>query len=149
MSITLTPHLNFTDGRAREALAFYREVFGGEVAVTTYGQLGMPAELPDADRVVFGRLSGTEGVTLMAYDVPGGTAPQRQGETRRENGLTLTDQPFFLSLGVDTLDEARRRWDLLLPGATVIEDLAASAWSAGFGMLRDRFGVTWSVTVAG
>ena len=149
MSIVLTPHLNIADGRAREALAFYREVFGGEVSVTTYGQLGMPAELPDADKVVFGRLAGAEGVVLMAYDVPGGAAPQRLGETRRENGLTLTDQPFFLSLGADTLDEARRHWDLLLPGATVIEDLAASAWSAGFGMLRDRFGVTWSVSVAG
>ncbi|WP_424937484.1 MULTISPECIES: VOC family protein [Bacteria] len=149
MSITLTPHLNFTDGSAREALAFYREVFGGEVSVTTYAQLGMPAELPDADRVVFGRLVGAEGISMMAYDVPGGATPPVRGETRRENGLTLTDQPFFLSLGADTLDEARRRWELLLPGATVIEDLAASAWSAGFGMLQDRFGVTWVLSVAG
>ena len=29
-----------------------------------------------------------------------------------------------------------------------VEPLAASAWSAGFGMLTDRFGVTWSVSVA-
>ena len=32
-------------------------------------------------------------------------------------------------------------------GAVIVEPLAASAWSAGFGMLTDRFGVTWSATV--
>ncbi len=30
----------------------------------------------------------------------------------------------------------------------IVEPLAASAWSAGFGMLTDRFGVTWSISVS-
>ncbi|GAB2859472.1 hypothetical protein [Nocardioides pacificus] len=33
-------------------------------------------------------------------------------------------------------------------GATIVEPLAASAWAPGFGMLTDRFGVTWVLDVA-
>jgi len=63
-------------------------------------------------------------------------------------GLALTDQPFFVSIRSDGLTDAQHYWDGLSVGATVIEPLAASAWSAGFGMLTDRFGVTWIVDVA-
>ena len=51
MSITVTTHLNL-HGTAREALEFYLSVFGGESTITTYGDLGMPADAPDAGRVV-------------------------------------------------------------------------------------------------
>ena len=73
--------------------------------------------------------------------ITGGTS------TRRENNTTLTDQAVFVSLNADTLDEARGYWDKLADGATIVEPLAASAWSSGFGMLTDRFGVTWIIDV--
>jgi PhnB protein len=108
----------------------------------------MPAGLPDADRIVFGQVAADNGFTVMAYDVPGETnAPREAGRTHRENGTTTTDQPFFLALNAATMDEATGYWEALSEGATVIEALAASAWSAGFGMLTDRFGVTWVLTV--
>lgn len=147
MSITTTTHLNFRDGEAREALDFYAAVFGGEVLARTYGDFGMPRELPDASRVVFGQVETADGFRVMAYDVPGAPGDAPAGSTRRENGTTITDQPFFLSLRGGTLDEVTRLWDRLADGATVVEPLAASAWSAGFGMLTDRFGVTWAVDV--
>ncbi|WP_210492685.1 VOC family protein [Patulibacter sp. SYSU D01012] len=151
MSITTTTHLNFTDGRAREALEFYAAVFGGTAAVTTYGDVGMPADQPGADRVVFGHVATDDGFRVMAYDVPAtgdaAAAPTRAGSTRREHGVTLTDQPFFVSVRGESLDEVTTYWDRLADGATVVEPLAASAWSPGFGMLTDRFGVTWSVDV--
>lgn len=40
-------------------------------------------------------------------------------------------------------------WSKLSARATIIEALAASPWSAGFGMLTDEYGVTWVVDVAG
>ena len=39
-------------------------------------------------------------------------------------------------------------WDRLSEGATIVEPLAASAWSPGFGMLTDSFGVTWVIDIA-
>ncbi|GAA2698136.1 VOC family protein [Actinoplanes palleronii] len=62
--------------------------------------------------------------------------------------MTITDQPYFLALSGSTLDEITATWDRLSVGGTILEPLAASAWSAGFGMLTDQFGVTWVVDVA-
>jgi PhnB protein len=150
MSKTLAPHLNF-QGNAREALTFYASALGTEPAIRTYGDFGMPAGLPDTDKVVWGQVVSSDGIRVMAYDVPTQQAvgaPTQSGSTRRENGLTVTDQPYFLALSGSTLDEATAIWENLAEGATVLEPLAASAWSAGFGMLTDQFGVTWVIDVA-
>jgi PhnB protein len=148
MSITTTTHLNFR-GDARAALDFYRSVFGGEVTIATYGDFGIPAEAPGAANVVFGKVESADGFRVMAYDIPGAEAVVADnGSTRRENGVTITDQPFFVSAQGETLDEVQGYWTALSAGASVVEPLAASAWSAGFGMLTDRFGVAWILDVA-
>lgn len=149
MSLTATTHLNFR-GDARAALEFYHSVFGGQIALTTYGDVGMPKDAPGADGVVFGQVATTDGFRVLAYDVPGpsGGAAQAAGTTRRENGVTITDQAFFVSVEGESLEEVQGYWDDLAAGASIVEPLAASAWSAGFGMLTDRFGVTWILGVA-
>lgn len=70
MVIKATTHLNFR-GTARQALDFYQSVFGGHVFVSTYGDVGMPKDLPGADKVVFGQVENEDGFRLMAYDIPG------------------------------------------------------------------------------
>lgn len=149
MSVTTTTHLNFR-GTARQALEFYQSVFGGQVSAATYGDLGMPAGVPGADKIVFSQLETTDGLRLMAYDIPGqddADPSLTAGTTHRENGTTITDRTFFQSLRGSTLDEITTFWDALVVGGDVVEPLAASAWSAGFGMLTDRFGVTWVLDV--
>ena len=149
MTVQTTTHLNFR-GEARAALEFYRSVFGGHAVITTYAELGMPADAPGADRVVFGLVTADSGFRIMAYDALGETTRGiiGGGRTHRENNATLTDQAVFVSLSAATLAELQPLWHALAVDAAVIEPLAASAWSPGFGMLTDRFGVTWSVTVA-
>jgi PhnB protein len=149
MSITATTHLNFR-GDARAALEFYQSVFGGELAIATYGDFGMPKDIPGADNVVFGQLETSDGFRVMAYDIPGqsGGSASHAGSTFRENGTTITDQPFFLSVRGETLAEVQGYWAALSAGATIVEPLAASAWSPGFGMLTDGFGVTWIIDAA-
>ncbi|WP_445338693.1 hypothetical protein [Clavibacter sp. CFBP 8614] len=97
MSITTTTHLNFR-GTARQALELYRSVLGGDVVVATYADLGMPAEAPGADKVVFGQLETADGLRLIAYDVPGhddadgsaiaGTTTREQGASRARRSPT-------------------------------------------------------------
>ncbi|WP_415975700.1 VOC family protein [Rhodococcus sp. 077-4] len=147
MTIETTTHLNFR-GDARAALEFYRSVFGGETVMSTYGDVGMPQGLPDSDNVVFGRVENESGFRIMAYDIPGHTAAAATGATYRENGTTVTDQPFFVSVRAQTIEELQGYWDALSSGGKIVEPLAASAWSPGFGMLTDRYGVTWSLDVA-
>lgn len=151
MAITTTTHLNFR-GTARQALDFYAAVFGGDVTAATYADLGAPAGTPGSDKIVFGQVVAANGFRVMAYDVPGhddadGSAVS--GSTRRENGATITSRTFFQSLRGDSLDEVTGYWNSLADGAEIIEPLADSAWSAGFGMLTDRFGVTWVIDVQG
>jgi len=149
MTIQTTTHLNFR-GTAKHALEFYRDVFGGELTMATYGDFGMPADAPGADKIVFGQLDNAAGFRVMAYDIPGedlADSAQTAGTTHRDNGATLTDRTFFLSLRGGSLDEVSGYWESLLEGATIVEPLAASAWSPGFGMLTDQFGVTWVLDV--
>ena len=149
MTITTTTHLNFR-GDARSALEFYASVFGGQATIATYGDFGMPQGVPGADKVVFGLVESDGGFHVMAYDIPGqaGGSTDAAGSTRRENGTTITDQPFFVSVRGETLAEVEGYWAKLSVGATIVEPLAASAWSPGFGMLTDSFGVTWILDVA-
>jgi PhnB protein len=144
MSLNAVPHLNFR-GRAREALEFYRSVFGGRLHVVTYGDFGMPAEVPGAENVVFGEVVAENGFRVMAYDVPGPQAPVSESITRRENGTTITEEPFFLSVRGESVDEVAPIWDGLADGASVIEKFGPAQWAPAFGMLADRFGVTWIV----
>ena len=151
MTVRTTTHLNFT-GQAREALEFYGSVFGGQVVVVTYGDAGMPRDLPGADRVVFGQVVTPSGFGVMAYDVPGtptaaGLAGPA-GSTRREDFLTLTDQPFFVSVRGETVDEVGALWERLAVGAEVLDSFGPSQWAPASGMLTDRFGVTWILDVA-
>ncbi|WP_146794967.1 VOC family protein [Agrococcus baldri] len=148
MSITTTTHLNFR-GTARSALQLYASAFGGSVTVSTYGDLGMPSDAPDADRIVFGQVENEDGFRIMAYDIPGTDVDPvaTAGTTRREHGTTITDRSFFQSARGQSLEEVLAIWERLAEGADIIEPLAASAWSPGFGMLTDRFGVTWVLDV--
>ncbi|MEV6647851.1 VOC family protein [Amycolatopsis sp. NPDC051371] len=149
MSLNAVAHLNF-HGQARAALDFYQSVFGGQATVVTYGDFGMPAEAPDAGKVVFGQVVADNGFRVMAYDVPGAGAPAapEAPTTRRENGTTITTEPFFLSVRGATVDEVAAVWDRLAEGATVVEAFGPAQWAPAFGMLTDRFGVTWIVDVA-
>ncbi|WP_033443659.1 VOC family protein [Saccharothrix sp. NRRL B-16314] len=149
MSLNAVAHLNF-HGQAREALEFYRSVFGGQVTVVAYGDLGMPAEAPGAKNVVFGEVVAENGFRVMAYDVPGADEPLAAGEptTRREHGTTITKEPFFLSVRGESVDEVAPLWERLADGATVIEEFGPAQWAPAFGMLADRFGITWIVDVA-
>ncbi|MEU4559430.1 VOC family protein [Actinoplanes sp. NPDC023936] len=148
MTISTTTHLNFR-GDARTALEFYQSVFGGHLTVIAYGDFGMPKDLPDADKVVFGQVTADNGFSIMAYDVPG-RAPEAvpPAITTREHGMTLTGDRFFVSVRGETVNEVGALWDKLADGAEIIEKYGPSPWTPGFGMLTDRFGVTWILDVA-
>ncbi|MEU4397803.1 VOC family protein [Micromonospora orduensis] len=147
MAITTTTHLNFR-GDARQALEFYRAVFGGHLTVVAYGDFGMPKELPDADKVVFGELIAESGFRIMAYDAPNQSpASLPPTVTTRANGMTLTGERFFVAVGGDTTEEVDALWARLADGAEIIEKYGPSQFAPGFGMLTDRFGVTWILQV--
>ena len=68
MASRLNPYLNF-NGNARQALEFYKSVFGGELTLSTFADMGM-AEASDADKIMHGQLETEAGYTIMVADVP-------------------------------------------------------------------------------
>ena len=167
MTVSTTAHLNFR-GDARAALTFYQAVFGGQLMIATFGQVGVPQDAPDSDaavfaaldpadpaaeQVAFGMVAGDDGFRLAAYDVFGATGggPAAAGlpdaGTRAGNGLTHTESAFLL-LNSETLEEATTLWERLADGATVIQALAPATWAPAYGMLTDRFGITWIFGIA-
>ena len=62
--------------------------------------------------------------------------------------MTLTSEPFFLSVRGDTVDEVETLWDRLSQNATIVEPFGPTKWAPAFGMLTDRFGITWILDVA-
>ncbi|MVA76271.1 VOC family protein [Auraticoccus sp. F435] len=130
MSVTTTTHLNFR-GQARAALEFYRSVFGGEVQAVTYADAHDTREPAEADQLMWGQVRSDQGLHLMAYDVP--------ARLPYDAGVNAV----FVSVGGSDPDELRAAWHGLRDGATVVQELAPAGWSPLYGMLRDRFGVTW------
>ncbi|MFJ8112942.1 VOC family protein [Streptomyces sp. NPDC096132] len=135
MSVTTTTHLNFR-GTAREALDFYQSVFGGRTVTVTYKDAGAVRNDSEADWVMWGEVAGEGGFHVMAYDVPS-QLPWNQGEN-----------PFFVSVRGDDTEEIGALWGRLAEGSTVVRPLEPAQWAPLYGMLTDRFGVTWVLDVA-
>lgn len=135
MSIKSVAHINLR-GTARQALNFYHAVFGGQATLVTYGDGGMPHNPADADLLIWGQVVADSGFCVMAFDVPA-AMPWDPGQNA-----------YYVSVGGDSADEIAAYWARLAEGATVIVPLAPSKWSPLYGMLKDRFGVTWVLNVA-
>lgn len=135
MSVQTTTHLNFR-GDARAALEHYASVFDGEVVTLTYADAQNVQAPDEADQIMWGQVASASGFHVMAYDVPA-SRPWDRGQ-----------DPFFVSVRADDAEELTRYWRGLSDGATVTVDLAPAPWAQLYGMLTDRFGVTWVLDVA-
>ena len=136
MTLAVVPHLNFR-GQAREALGFYRSVFGGTLTVVTYADAHSVQELSEADQVMWGQVAAEDGFRVMAFDVQS-SRPWSPGENA-----------FFVSVTSDAEKEIVARWKSLLVGGTVLHPLGPAAWASLYGMLKDCFGITWILAVNG
>ena len=132
MTSRLNPYIAFSDD-ARQALEFYRGVFGGELSLSTFGEAG-GADGPDADKVMHGQLETPAGYTLMVADTPAGM------------DLTVGTN-ISISLSGDDSDELRGYFAALAEGGTVTMPLEKQMWGDEFGMCLDRFGIAWMVNI--
>ena len=137
MASRLNPYISVLDGSAREALEFYQSVLGGELAIMTFGDLG--TEGPVADQVMHGQLETPAGYTLMVAD-----APPEMMQVTMGNNISVS-----LSGVRQDADDLRGYFAGLAEGGMVPQPLEPAPWGDEFGMLVDRFGITWLVNIAG
>jgi PhnB protein len=133
----LNPYINVLDGRAREALEFYQSVLGGALNVMTFGDMG--TEGPFATQVMHGQLETSDGYTLMVADAPAEMMAVTVG----------TNISISLSGGTEDAETLRAHFAGLADGGQVAQPLEPAPWGDEFGMLVDKFGVSWLVNIAG
>lgn len=132
MATRLNPYISFTDN-AREAMEFYKGVFGGELTFSTFGEYG-DKDAPNADNIMHAQLETDGGFTLMASDTPPGM--------EHNPGTNIS-----VSLSGDDGDTLRGYWEKLSSGATVTVPLEKQMWGDEFGSCVDRFGIAWLVNI--
>ena len=116
-------------GVCEEAFRFYERHLGGRIAsLQRHEELPFPGNTPPewGLKVLHARLE-LGGTVLMGADVPG-AEPMRSA---------------YLSLRVDSAQEAERVYALLIDGGEVFMKLEETFFAERFAMLRDRFGTSW------
>jgi len=135
MPTTLSPYLNFRDN-AREAMEFYRSIFGGELVVNTFADFQASDDPSENDKVMHSQLTTPGGLVLMAADTP--------------NSIEYTEgSAISIALFGDDEAELSGYYERLVAGGTVTEPLAKAPWGDSFGMCVDRFGINWMVNISG
>jgi len=136
MSAILNPYLNFR-GHAREALTFYQSVLGGQLNVMSFTDGGMPVADDEKDLVMHGQIDTDNGWTLMASDVPSHMS-YAAGENNFSVSISGDDEALITGI-----------FEKLSDGGDVAQPLEKAPWGDTFGMLKDRFGITWLVNISG
>ena len=132
MTSRLNPYIGFADN-ARQAMEFYREVFGGELTLNTFGEMGGAAP-GEENKVMHAHLETSAGYTLMASDTPAGM-PRSEGSS------------ISVSLSGDDADDLRGWFAKLSEGGSVTMPLEKQIWGDEFGMCVDPFGIQWMVNI--
>jgi PhnB protein len=132
LSMDINPYLYF-DGQCAAAFRFYETCLNGRIVVMqTHGESPLKDQVPADwhDKVIHARLE-VRGAVLMGCDTP----PQYYGKPR---GMDV-------SITIESPDDAERTFRALSEGGSVRMPFERTFWSAGFGMVVDRFGIPWMI----
>lgn len=131
----LEPYLFFY-GRCEEALDFYKSAIGGDYELSRFEGSPMADQVPPdfRNKVMHATFKGP-GFTFMASD----GRPDKKLDPEAGN--------ISLSLGTSDQAEGERVFNALAQGGNVVMPIADTFWGAKFGMLTDRFGTEWMITI--
>ena len=118
-------------GNCREAMLFYRDCLGGELAIQTVGGSPIENQCPAAmkEHILHASLQ-KDGLLLMASEMPG-----PEGYVKGNS--------IALSLNCSSEQEINEFFTRLSSGANIIHPLRQEFWGATFGVLTDKFGIRW------
>ena len=126
----INTYINF-NGNCREAMNFYKQCLGGELALQTIEGSPIEAQCPTSmkDSILHSSLT-KGGIILMGSDMqgPGGYLPG--------NNISL-------SVNCSSEDEITTFYANLSEGGDIIDPLKKQFWGAQFGVLTDKFGIRW------
>ena len=131
VTMNLAVYVNYK-GTCEEAFRFYEQHLGGTIAmIMRHGEQPGPSNVPDDwnGKVLHARLE-IGGTALQGADIPN-AEPMRSA---------------YLSLAMDSDEEADRVYGLLVDGGQVFVKMEENFFATRFATLRDRFGTSWMLT---
>jgi len=134
MATQLNPYLNFKDN-TRQAMEFYRSVFGGELRMSTFKEYHASSDPGEDDMIMHAELKAGNGITFMAADTP----------SRMEFHPGTN---FAMSLSGDDEKLLACYFKLLSTGGKITMPLEKAPWNDTFGMCIDKFGISWLVNIS-
>lgn len=130
----LNPYLSFT-GACREALTFYQACFGGELKWMTVADTPMAAQMPaEAQAHIMHATLTTDRFKLIGSDMPG-------------LGGHTPGHSIALFLECSSAAETQALYAELAAGGQVLDPLGVKFWGGLFGVVIDRFGVEWRLSL--
>lgn len=129
----ITPHLWFND-QAEEVVAFYTSVFKN-------GKILSSTRYPEAGKEVHGREPGS--VMVMGFEIEGCQLIALNGGPL----FTFTPAISFM-VNRATKEEVSELWKQLQEGGTALMPLQAYPFSEWYGWVKDKYGVTWQLSIA-
>ena len=133
METKLNPYLSFRDN-ARQAMEYYRSVFGGKLIMNTFKEFHASEDPSEDDKIMHAMLEAENGITFMAADTP------NRMEYRPGANISM-------SLSGDNEKELTSYFEKLAAGGQITMPLEQAPWGDTFGMCADRFGVNWMVNI--
>ncbi len=135
MRSNLNPYLSFRDN-AREAMEFYKTVFGGKLEMQTFKEYHASQDPSEDNKIMHAVLTADNGIVFMASDTP-------------NNMEYRTGTNMSMSLSGDNAAELTAYYEKLSAGGTIRMPLEKAPWGDTFGMFTDKFGVSWLVNISG
>jgi len=136
--IKVVPYL-FFKGNAKEAMEFYKSVFGGELTMSTVGE--SPKEVLDQMKMEESRYGEIMHAHLKngAFDLLGSDSKIASDHAAKVE----------LSINGPSADEAAMKeiFDKLAEGGKIGMPLAKQFWGDTFGMVTDKFNVDWMMNI--
>lgn len=134
----ITTYLIF-NGRCREALAFYRQVFNApEPEIMTYGQMPPDPDFTPSEEaknlIMHAELRAGDDFIYFSDNGPGMEYDDRVGDR------------IFVTIEKMDVASAERVYTRLKEDGTILMPLGKTFWSPAFGMLIDKFGIKWMVS---
>lgn len=133
--VVLEPYI-FFKGQAKEAMEFYKNVFGGELTMQTYAdtpaetqeQMGVTDE--NRNHVMHAKLDGD--IVIMSSDTPNASPEAKKIE---------------LSIGGDDEEKIKGYFEKLSEGGKVSQPLEKQFWGDTFGQLKDKYNIEWMFNI--
>jgi PhnB protein len=133
MKTSLNPYLNFKDN-TRQAMEFYKSVFGGELKMNTFKEYHASDDPSEGDKIMHAVLDTGNGIVFMAADTP------NRMEYRPGANVTM-------SLSGEDERELQNYFKKLSSGGKTTMPLEKAVWGDTFGMCTDRYGTSWMVNI--